>query len=58
MSEDRIWICVYEYAGFQYDVYKVGIGVELRPVPGQHQAAQKERHVRAARDQYKQDHRT
>lgn len=47
---------IYEYAGFNYYVIHVPGGIEMRPVEGQHPAAQKEKHRRAARDCYLQDH--
>lgn len=45
----------YEYAGFVYEVIHDGETVRLTPIPGQHSAANKEKHIRAARECYKQD---
>jgi len=39
----------YEYAGF---IYLVGDNHEMMPLPGQHPAAGKEKHRRAAREAY------
>jgi hypothetical protein len=44
---------VYEYAGFRYYVDVDAIGtVRVLPVEGQHWAASKDKHLRAARDAY------
>lgn len=42
----------YEYAGFQYRVNPDG---SMTPLPGQHPAAGKPKHLQAARDCYLQD---
>ncbi len=48
---------IYEYAGFTYLVEsKSGGGVKLIPAPGQHPAAYKEKHRRAALECYLEDH--
>jgi hypothetical protein len=43
----------YEYAGFRYYVDIDAIGtVRMRPVEGQHWAAARDKHLRAAREMY------
>jgi hypothetical protein len=43
----------YEYAGFRYYVDIDAIGtIRMTPVEGQHWAAAKDKHIRAARDMY------
>jgi hypothetical protein len=54
---------IYEYAGFSYRVVRdrlkvqmvVTDGIQMIPIDGQHPAASRERHVRAARTQYLED---
>ena len=47
----------YEYAGFRYIVYRNSIGVpeNMVPVEGQHPAAGRDKHRRAARECLIQD---
>lgn len=45
----------YEYAGFRYVVTVVGDDVRVVPVAGQHPAASKEKHIRAARECFLED---
>jgi hypothetical protein len=47
---------VYEYAGFMYLIHKQDGKISMEPVPNQHPAASKEKHIRAAVEQYNQDH--
>ena len=44
--------CIYEYAGFQYTISVDGDEVKVMPIKGQHPAASKEKHIRAARECY------
>ena len=46
----------YEYAGFEYEVEHPNGGLRLTPVPGQHPAAYRDRHIRNATQQYREDH--
>ena len=46
----------YEYAGFKFDVVESCGKVILSPVPGQHQSAYKDKHLRAAREMYITEH--
>lgn len=43
---------IIEYAGFKYICTPTGDGVEIVPTPGQHPATGKEKHIRAAREEY------
>lgn len=47
---------VYEYAGFQYKVTQVDRSTFLAPIPGQHAAAGREKHLRAALECWFSDH--
>lgn len=53
--EHPLWE-IYEYAGFEYEVEHPNGGLRLTPVPGQHPAAYKDRHIRNATQQYREDH--
>ena len=47
---------IYEYAGFRYRVVQDDrSNVSMVPVPGQHSAAEKDKHRCAAREQYLED---
>ncbi len=46
----------YEYAGFQYKVTQSGRVTLLAPVPGQHAAAGRDKHMRAALECWYADH--
>lgn len=46
----------YEYAGFLYTIDGTLRRLTATPLPGQHPAANKERHRRAAVEQFVQDH--
>lgn len=49
----------YEYAGFRFHiVYRENGTLIMDPVPGQHPAAYKEKHRRAAAEQYLQENST
>jgi transposase len=45
-------VVTYEYAGFKYEVTTEDGDVVMTPIPGQHHAAWKERHRRAAKECY------
>jgi hypothetical protein len=45
----------YEYAGFQFIIYRVGKAWEIIPASGQHWAAAKDRHLRNALEMFLQD---
>lgn len=48
---------IYEYAGFQYEVTETEYGkVILKPVSGQHPAASKDKHLRAATELFLEHH--
>lgn len=46
--------CVYEYAGFRYNIVETGRSITATPCPGQHPAANKEKHRRAAVELYRE----
>jgi hypothetical protein len=49
---------IHEYAGFRYFMeYENGLAVRATPCPGQHPAANKEKHRRAALETYQQENR-
>lgn len=48
-------VYLYEYAGFMYEVHQTFTGLKLRAFPGQHPAAAKEKHLRAAEEEYIKD---
>jgi len=50
------YVVEYEYAGFEYRITKTGQGWEAVPLPGQHHAASKPKHVAAAVECYLQDY--
>lgn len=46
---------IYEYAGFQFEIETEHGRTIATPLPGQHPAAYKEKHARAAVEQYEDD---
>jgi hypothetical protein len=58
-SQEGVWMVkakmpeIYEYAGFRYFlIFRENGQLIMDPVPGQHPAAYKEKHRRAAAEQY------
>ena len=45
----------YEYAGFRYIITETAMGAVATPEPGQHPAANKDKHRRAAVECWRQD---
>ena len=46
---------IYEYAGFRYTITTDGNHLRAAPLPGQHRAAAKDKHLRAAVECFMQD---